>query len=228
MIYGLVLVGLFSVITFIFVRLKGVGIKALVFKVLSALIYIMISVIATELTGYSTLGSAIIIGQVFGLLGDVFLDQKYIHKEQDQAYTHLGFIAFGIGHICFMIGLLSFYSMTNTTLLAGVIVAWMVTAFVYLTQKPLGLNFGKMALDVITYSAVIGFTTFVPIIWLLKGNVESSQLIVFSVAMIAFLLSDLVLSQIYFGGKNSKGYIIANYVFYFGAQYLIALSILFI
>ncbi len=176
MIYGLVAVGLFSVITFIIVRLKGVGIKALVFKVLSALIYLMISVMATMLTGHSTLASAIIIGQVFGLLGDVFLDQKYIHREYDQAYTHLGFIAFGIGHICF----------------------------------------------------VIGFTTFVPIIWLLKGNLVSSQLIVFSVAMIAFLLSDLVLSQIYFGGKKGKRYIIANYVFYFGAQYLIALSILFI
>jgi uncharacterized membrane protein YhhN len=45
---------------------------------------------------------------------------------------------------------------------------------------------------------------------------------------IFFLISDLVLSQTYFAGNESKGVIIANYLTYYPAQFIIASSLLFI
>ena len=56
-----------------------------------------------------------------------------------------------------------------------------------------------------------------------------SAWIVMSVGALLFLLSDLVLSGMYFGeNKNTKGNIILNHTLYYAAQFCMAATILFI
>ena len=51
----------------------------------------------------------------------------------------------------------------------------------------------------------------------------------FFIGAVLFALSDLVLSGTYFGvGKDRPADLIANYLLYYPAQYLIALSLLFL
>ncbi len=52
---------------------------------------------------------------------------------------------------------------------------------------------------------------------------------IMSAGGILFLLSDLVLSGTYFGeGKNKPSYVVVNHALYYGAQFCIASSILFL
>ena len=48
------------------------------------------------------------------MLGDIFLDLKYVYRNDDKPYTFAGFIAFGIGHILYITGMfLEFYHGEN-------------------------------------------------------------------------------------------------------------------
>ena len=63
---------------------------------------------------------------------------------------------------------------------------------------------------------------------LLHGWQEANLNMMF-IGGILFAVSDLVLSGTYFGTGHDKPFdIIANYISYYGAQFVIALSILFI
>lgn len=221
--------GVISVALFIFLRLRGVGIKALIAKTVAALFYILLSISGCAIVGYPRLGVVIVVGQIFGLLGDIFLDQKYIHPRYSEAYTRLGFIVFGIGHMFFISGLMTHYGFSLVEIGVSTLCAGLISLFAYYTRKPFKLTFGKMKLDVVIYSFILGLSTMLPLIWIIFNGVAEPQINIYFGGMVAFLLSDLVLSQIYFGeNKNNGPYVLANYVLYFAAQYAVAISIVFI
>ena len=54
--------------------------------------------------------------------------------------------------------------------------------------------------------------------------ISNSALWMFAIALVAFWLSDIVLSIMYFGGKSESKFLsILNHVLYYGAQIAIAL-----
>ena len=66
------------------------------------------------------------------------------------------------------------------------------------------------------YSVIIGSATALPLSVLVTKGFTYLTVNIFFVAMILFLISDLILSQIYFGrDKNKAKYIVANYAFYY-------------
>lgn len=229
LLYVCLVLGIISVVVFIRLRVEAVGIKALAVKVVAGVFYIFVAMIASAQVGYPVFGMLIAAGQIFGLLGDIFLDQKYMHEEQGTCYTHMGFSVFAIGHLLFIVGLILHYECSFIEVIIGLVGALLITGFVVLTEKPFGLNYGKMRLDVTTYSLIIGMSTMMPLSLFIFRGFEGTQLFIFFGGMIAFLISDLVLSQIYFAkGQNNSRNVIVNYVFYYGAQYIIAASILFL
>jgi len=174
-------------------------------------------------------------GMVFGLLGDVWLDLKDIHLDSQQFYMFCGFTCFAICHIFFIIGMLLNYQLPLWAIPVAIAVGLLVAAFNIVTEKPMQMDFSVYRWVVVAYAFVIGFATVLPVayaisIWGIPGH--SWQPAVFAIGMILFLASDLVLSQIYFQRYREKANrpinFVLNYLFYFGAQYTLALSLFFL
>lgn len=84
------------------------------------------------------------------------------------------------------------------------------------------MEFGSVKWAVVSYSIILTFmfffTVFVaiysPIFWIFAGG------------MLIFLLSDLVLSMQYFGGRGEKIFIYINHILYYLAQNMFVLFLL--
>ena len=210
-------------------RASKASVVTLALKTTSSIFFILCAVFAIYQTGASMFGLMILVGLVFGLIGDIILDIKVMYPEQGNEYFIFGTCSFMIGHFFYFASALIYNIdvLPNNILwniLASLGAAIVVTAIILLSSKKMGMNFGKMKWLVAIYSVVLTFMTafsisiaiFSPIFW------------IFAVGMIVFLLSDLVLSMQYFGGRAEKVWIYVNHILYYLAQILLAVSILFL
>ena len=69
-----------SVIAFLIVRVKQGGVKALFLKTISAVLFILSAFVALSMKPENYYyGVFIVIGLIFGMLGDIWLDLKFVH-----------------------------------------------------------------------------------------------------------------------------------------------------
>ena len=178
----------------------------------------------------TTAGLSVIMGLVCGLLGDLWLDLKYIFPQQDEPFTYIGMASFGVGHILYLIALLHFAPRGKP---AAVILPFVLGAAVsagnLLLEKPMKLHYRKMKPVVFVYGALL-FSVIA-----LSGSLaiycgwHEMTLNLFFAGSILFAVSDVILSGTYWGqGKDRPVDLALNYLTYYPAQYLIAASLLFL
>lgn len=225
--YSIALAGAAVTLFFIIVRITNGGMQALYFKIIASLGFIATTMATLWLTDFCVYGVFILAGQILGLLGDIFLDQKMIHKDYDFQYTNIGFIAFGVGHIFFVCAVVLSSGIVQLNAVISGVAALVLLGLVLLIEKPSGLCYGRYIVPVTAYSFVIGFAAVLPFTWLLTAETLPKNLLVFGIGMVSFLISDFVLSQIYFSKRGEIPLLVAvNYLFYYLAQYIISLSVL--
>lgn len=169
-------------------------------------------------------GVLILIGGVFGMLGDIYLDQKWLYPEHNDNYLNAGFVCFGIGHFFYIGAVFHHMSFTLKDFLVPVLAGVAVAVFTLATEKPTKCDFGKFRLIVTVYCLVIG-TMAGTALWAMIKSGFAVQYIVFTVAAVLFLLSDIVLSSMYFGNKNTPFFFVINHSTYYFAQFMIAFSV---
>ncbi len=229
---GSLLLAVFSIIfcvLFCVVRAKKATVWSLALKTLSSVCFILCGIFAIYTTGSTAINLLIVAGLVMGLIGDIILDLKIMYPEEGDKYFVVGTTSFIVGHIFYFVGVLLYNNsvlaenlLWNILISAGV--AIVLTLIIMLSSKKMNMDFGKMLWLVVLYSFILTFMTaftisiaiYVPMFWIFAGG------------MIAFLLSDLVLSMQYFGGRNEKVWIYINHLLYYAAQALIAFSILYL
>lgn len=173
-------------------------------------------------------------GMVFSLLGDVWLDLKDMVLEYQRFFMFCGFSSFMIGHLFFIFGMGMAYRLPRWVWPMALLVGALIAGANLLVEKPFKLHYGDYRNILVAYAFVIGVATAIPIIYAIRLSGQpghSLQPAIFAAGMVLFLLSDLVLSQIYFAEPEvaSKPILfVLNYLFYFGAQYLLALSLYFL
>ena len=91
------------------------------------------------------------------------------------------------------------------------------------------LHYGKMKGIVIGYGVLLFSTVLLSGSLAMANGWQNPTLNLFFAGGVLFALSDLVLSGTYFGvGKERPVDIISNYILYYGGQFLIAYSLLYL
>ncbi|MDE6583108.1 MAG: lysoplasmalogenase, partial [Clostridia bacterium] len=215
-------------VLFCWFRAKEANVYSLLLKIISSVCFILSGIFAVISTKDLSISLYIVVGLVFGLVGDILLDLKIMYPQDDQQYFNAGTVAFMFGHIFYFLATINFNYLNAQqifpwNLLISISVAVLITLAIMLLSKPLKINFGKSLIISAIYCFVlslmlcysISVAIYLPIFWIFAGG------------MFMFFVSDLVLSMQYFGGKTSKVLIYVNHITYYIAQIMLAISILF-
>jgi len=222
--------GVCTLAPYIVLRCKRKLTPGLFLKIATSMCFIMATgaVILANSGAFGTyryLFLGILVGQVFGLLGDYWLDIKDMLPKHKEPYMYAGFISFFICHVFYIVGLLRTYGWDwqMVAIMAGAGLALVI--FVLATEKPMKVRFGSFKGIVAAYSAIFGVSISAALMSYI--NTRNLQALVMAIGLVVFLLSDLFLSGTFFGeGKDRPFDYAANYICYFGGQFTISLSLL--
>ncbi|MBO5103429.1 MAG: hypothetical protein J6C13_05025 [Clostridia bacterium] len=182
----------------------------------------VISLCAVSLNYYTfdTTAILLIIGLAFCMLGDVALSLREFNFENQESKIILsGELAFSFAQIVFIVMLAilsSFISLWG--LLFGVVFA----IIMLLSRKLLKLDFKESLLPSLLYAFLLASNVGGSLIWLITGGASLMQILLFS-GFLMFIISDLILSKIYFGGVKAPWVQKVNYLAYYIAIILIAM-----
>ena len=172
-------------------------------------------------------GILVMIGGILGLMGDIFLDQKWMYEKDTEEYLKIGFICFGLGHVFYIWALYKMVDLEPFHRIMPLVIGLAFVIFTVLTEKPTKQHYGKFKPYVCGYGLMLGYTTALSIrIFRLTGYKFA---LFFGLGCAFFAISDVILSQMYFGkNKNNSVTFTLNIIAYYTAQFLIALSPAFI
>ena len=231
----LVLGGLFLALFLLF-RDKDGGFLPTALKTVTSMLFVATAVsgvinnyIVTGTLGVTklTFYGLVLLGLMCGVIGDLTLDLKIVYKNNprhNDLFTFFGMAAFGVGHVLYIVAVAIYFGFSAwAILIAAALTALIFTVSLFLMK----MQFGKFLIPSVCYALLL--TMF------LAGTVVAGIFTAFTLPVILlivgaglFLLSDLVLSMIYFEGNEARLLIIVNHVLYYAAQFLIALSLYYI
>lgn len=228
------ILGIAATVAFLVKRVREGGVKAAMLKAFASTLFIATGVAAAAcVIGADKFSFAlfVIMGLVMGLMGDIWLDLKWVYPETNDTYTFAGFGSFMIGHFFYIAGLFIHYADFTKPLYIFIpaVIALVLGGGTVLLEKPMKMVFGKFKAITGVYGFVLGFMTFLSGSLALMNNFKVMTLNFMFVGGLLFLLSDLILSGTYFGeGKRRPVDIITNHVSYYAAQFVIASAVMFI
>ena len=216
---------------YIFFKSQKYDLKELFLKTAISFLFILTALTATICSEkFSVFNVLIILGLLLGLIGDILLDLKFIDLERTKGYTYGGFIVFGVGHILFITALImNFYIQGGVIfIILPIILAIVLSILTILLEKPLKLKYGEYKLISFCYAICLFGTCSFSLFLAIQNKFEALPLNMFLVGAVLFAISDLVLSGTFFGkGKERPIDFILNYLTYYGAQFIIAMVLLF-
>jgi len=234
MLYCLLLIGLAAILLvfYLIAKCHKYDLKELYIKTAISVLFIIVALVATLSSDHFGIFNLLVIaGLLFGLIGDILLDLKYIDLDRTVGYSYGGFISFGIGHLLFMTGLiLTFLPKGKAWFLILALVLDIICAcLTIMLEKPMKLEYGKMKKISFLYALCLFGTLSVSLFLAIANGFQILPLNLFLIGSVLFVVSDLVLSGTYFGkGKERPIDFIINYLTYYGAQFLFAFLLLFL
>ena len=229
MIYASIALGLVFFVLFVIKCHKQRSVGGVFLKNAISAFFIITAVIAlADKPSEFQYGILILAGLVFGMLGDIYLDQKWVYPADDKKYLYAGFISFAIGHLFYIPAIIinaRNYGLELKYLWIAAAFAVFVSAFVLISEKPTKQHFGEFKITVMLYGLVVAGMAGVSMV--AAVCTKQPRFICCAIGGVMFLLSDLILSPMYFGPKekNNPTNFFINHLTYYIAQYLLAFSI---
>ena len=218
----LILLGLVLQALFIKVEHEEKYLLADILKGSASLIFVLIGYQAFLVTN-NAFNRLFLYGLIFGMIGDILLNLRYVFPKHGQKIFLVGILAFLIGHILYLLALIPqarhvwiWYCITIGALAA---ICLLVYIFRTMEVKPAFKIFGVFYLGAvfIMTAIAIGIAIFVP----------NRRSILYAIGAILFTASDVVLIFNTFSGVTKFSMRIANLSLYYLGQILIACSMFF-
>lgn len=221
---------------FLYARVTKGGLFGLLTKIVASLGFMAIALCGAVLYFPGVSSLFVVFGLLFGFIGDIVLDLKVIYKEHNDIYLNAGMLSFGLGHVCYFVALFTYVSNSvmyfssslpmYVPILVGVGIAVLLTAGILFATKKMKLDFGKFFFQVGGYTILL--TNLSAISICLASFYGIGLLWLFGMGATLILVSDLILSLNYFGGKaDDKLLVFLNHLIYYIGQILIAAFLLF-
>ena len=227
----LIALGAIALVFYLLEKCKRYSLKGVLLKTVVSLLFIATALAGTFQNQGHSLSIFVIAGLILGLLGDIFLDLKYVYPTDDKLYTFAGFFVFGIGHILFATGMmLEFFIDANVLYflipLGGSLLFVIINL---LLEKPLKNNFGDLKIIVSIYAFLLAMNPLTSLMLCIITGFSNVTLLMLFIGGVLFDVSDLLLSGTYFGEGHEKPIdFILNYLTYYSAQFIIAFAIFFL
>ena len=235
MLYFIILaLGIIATISFLVIRVKTGGVKAALIKALASTLFVgtgcaaAMTVLGSDKFSFAIL---VVMGLVLGLMGDIWLDLKWVYPDDNDIFTFAGFGAFMIGHFLFIAGLFRNYVDFSQPMYIVIpaLLALALGVGVVILEKPMKMVYGKFKAITGVYGFVLAFMTFLSGSLAIMNGFKEMTLNFMFAGGVFFLISDLILSGTYFGeGKRRPVDIVTNHVAYYAAQFVIASAVMFI
>lgn len=210
--------------------------KSLILKMVCSTMFVSVCVLSMFIAdNFSRYALTMLVGFVFGWIGDYFL-----HAKPSNAYFVTGFISFLIGHIIYIVAFVKatpviapdykLFNGVEIAVIIGIVTLLMAAAEVVKVKfspsvVKVGVIIYLLAINsMVVRAAVLGYSYY-------KTGAEFGivALLLLGIGATAFLLSDITLGIIIFGGRKKNYPIkIFNIITYFWGQVMLASSILFI
>ncbi len=216
-------------------KIKAYSVKAVLIKSVVSVLFLAVAVygwfFSAKDGSVQPIGVFVILGLLFGLLGDIWLDLKYVFPQEDALFTRAGIGVFGVGHILFAAGLLTRYYLGGKPLyiVIPLVIAALGSAGNLLLEKKMKLDFGDLKPMLGAYGFLLFFMLLLAGSLALLNGFKVVTLDLFFIGGVLFAISDMILNGTYFGeGKERPVDLATNYLTYYGAQFLIASSLMFL
>jgi len=225
--FVMLILGAIALVLFLINRDRSGSVKALLYKTLTSFFFIAVACASyfsnanPNTAGFTML---IMMGLVCGLIGDVVLDLKIMYPESSSLYQHGGMISFFIGHLFYLAALIKYFGFS---LIPLEIALGLAVVMVGVSTFVLKYDFKEHSIDSYLYSLVLSYMMTQACYSAISRN-YSVDTVLLAAGSVLFVLSDLILLKTYYENKDSRPFIIANHVLYYGAQFLIALSVLYV
>ena len=188
-----------------------------ILKGCAALMFVLVGYNAYTITN-NAFNKPLLIGLVFGMIGDILLNLRYVFVKNGQKIFLVGILAFLIGHIMYLVALIPQAHNLVLFVCIGVVIAAGLLAYIFKTMevKMAFKIFGVFYLGAvfIMCSIALGIAIYVP----------SPRSIIYAVGAILFTASDVVLIFNTFSGITKFSLRITNLSLYYMGQMLIAYS----
>ena len=222
--------GIVSVLVFLVLRVTKGGFWGLFSKAVASFFFIATAFAAALANpGHGVFALMITLALVFGMAGDIWLDLKWIYPKDDNTFLKAGIVSFFLGHVLFCASALAFFGRwTAISVIIPIVISLLGAVGNIKCEKLLKLNYGSVRMPLALYSFAVLMTGTVSITAMIISGFEPVWTVM-AVGALCFMVSDAVLSKMYFAdGGNTKGRIIINHSSYYAAQFLMASTILLI
>ena len=223
--------GMFFLGYFLIEKLKGYCLKETLIKSVASLFFIAVATVSLIAKSSTNLPLFVLFGLICGLVGDVLLELKYVKRDYERHFTYAGFVAFMVGHIFYMSGLMMefYHGESFLYIILPIIIGILMSVGNLVLEKPMKFNFGEYRLVVFIYGCFLFSCAALVVSLNILNGFSSTTLFVLLGAGVFFVISDVILSGTYFAvGKDRPIDLILNAVTYYVAQYLIAFSLFFL
>jgi len=226
-----------GLILYIAARLKRPSPLAVLYKALASVSFMAVAGTAVLITADIRYGIPILLGLLFGLIGDILLEVMVVYPADTYPWRMGGMISFFAGHLVY-IGVLFFNTPFVENMfwkaLVPIAAALGITVVYCITAAKMGLVFGRFKIIAVMYTFLLAlFASAAAVIMYFAGTTAvpgfSPRWVLLFIGTVLFMLSDVVLGQQYFGAEKnlrSPVLIAVNSTLYYFAQFAIAFSVL--
>ncbi len=218
-IYPIALVGMILQGIFIKAEHDEKYVLADVLKGLAAFCFVLIGILGYTSTTTTSFGCKIMVGLIFGMIGDIVMNLRFVLKENGQKAFLLGILAFLIGHVLYLAALIPLTSHLLACIIIGGVLAAGLLAYIFCTMdvKIAFKIFGVFYLGAVIIMTVIALdiAIFAP----------TAHNLIYAIGAVLFTASDIVLIFNTFSGVTRFPLRVTNLSLYYLGQLLIAASL---